>query len=101
MSNRTATVTRNTKETQISLALGLAIFVLLLRPVRAGHRVILVTLGVLWIWIAWAFFWERYASINWASAYVAPMFGLQGVLFLGSPWWVDRLCLSQADQSPT
>jgi hypothetical protein len=65
-----------------SLALGLTIFVLLLRPTRSGHRIIPAILGVLWIGIAWAFFWERYASINWAAVYTAPFFGLQGVALL-------------------
>jgi hypothetical protein len=66
----------------ISLALGLAILVLLLRPTRASNRAILTILGVLWLWIAWAFFWERYADVNWTSTYVAPLFGLQGLWFL-------------------
>lgn len=66
----------------VSLALGLAIFLLVLRPTHASHRVIPAILGAFWIWIAWAFFWERYGSINWASVYLAPLFGLQGVAFL-------------------
>jgi hypothetical protein len=66
----------------ISLALGFVIFALLLRPTRTSHRVILAILGALWIWIAWAFFREHYAAINWASIYLAPLFGLQGVALL-------------------
>ena len=68
----------------ISLAFGLAIFVLLIRPTHAGHRAIQAILGFLWLWIAWAFFLEHFASINWASIYVAPLFGLQGLLLLWS-----------------
>jgi Family of unknown function (DUF6064) len=68
----------------LTVALGLAILVMLLRPVSARQRIIPVTLGALWIWIAWAFFWERYATINWASVYVAPVFGLEGFLLVGS-----------------
>ena len=63
----------------LSLALGFTILVLLLRPTSASHRIILAILGALWVWIAYAFFWERYAIINWASVYLAPLFGLQGV----------------------
>jgi Family of unknown function (DUF6064) len=66
----------------VSLALGLAIFCLLLRPTRGSHLLIPAILGALWILISWAFFWERYASINWASVYLAPLFGLQGVALL-------------------
>lgn len=66
----------------ISIALGVGILWLLLRPRPAGHRMIPVILGALWIWIAWAFFAERYASINWGAAYVAPVFALQGVALM-------------------
>ena len=59
------------------------------RPVAAGcgrygraHRLLPAVLGVLWLWVAWAFFWERYATINWAAAYVAPLFALQGLALL-------------------
>lgn len=66
----------------VSLVCGVAIFRLLLRPKPISHRLIPAIIGVLWIWIAWAFFWERYASINWAAIYLAPLFGLQGLALL-------------------
>ena len=66
----------------VSLALGLVIFYRLLRPIPRGHRIIPAILGVIWIWISWTFFWERYASITWASVYLAPLFALQGVVLL-------------------
>jgi hypothetical protein len=68
----------------LTIALGLAIAIMLRRPVWARERIIPVLLGGLWLWIAWAFFWERYATINWASVYVAPVFALQGLLLVGS-----------------
>jgi hypothetical protein len=68
----------------LTLILGLAIFTLLLRkPTRATDRLIPALVGALWMWIAWAFFWERYATINWAALYVAPAFALQGLLLIG------------------
>jgi hypothetical protein len=66
----------------LSLALGFTILALLLRPTSAGHRIIWTILGTLWVWIAYAFFWERYAIINWAFVYLAPLFGLQGVALI-------------------
>jgi Family of unknown function (DUF6064) len=61
-------------------ALGVAILYLLVRrPLNRGHRAIPAILGALWIWIAWAFLWQRYATINWASAYMAPIFVMQGL----------------------
>ncbi|MGD9827153.1 MAG: DUF6064 family protein [Hyphomicrobiaceae bacterium] len=62
------------------LGLGLAV------TVRAeGARLqarLLALLGGAWLWIAWAFFWERYATINWAAPYVAPAFALQGLILI-------------------
>ncbi|WP_119301540.1 DUF6064 family protein [Dongia deserti] len=68
------------------LAGGLA----LLRP-KAASRVIPLLLAVLWAWVAWSFFWNRYATINWAAIYVAPIFALQAMLLfvLGGPRQVD------------
>jgi hypothetical protein len=70
------------------LAGGLA----LLRPRAAAHAVPIL-LAILWTWIAWSFFWTRYATINWAAAYVAPLFGLQAALLLvigaASRWEFD------------
>src|SRR5262245_55621832 len=61
------------------LASGLALF----RPSVAA-RIVPIFLAILWAWIAWSFFWTRYATINWAAIYVAPLFALQGVLLLAS-----------------
>jgi hypothetical protein len=70
------------------LAGGLA----LLRPRAAAHAVPIL-LAILWAWIAWSFFWTRYATINWAAVYVAPLFALQAALLLvigaASRWEFD------------
>ncbi len=80
----------------LSVALGLAILFVLLRPTRGRHRIVPALLGALWIWVAWAFLWERYATINWASAYVAPVFALQGLALL---WFgTVRKCLAFAQR---
>ncbi|MBK4723283.1 MFS transporter permease [Azospirillum sp. YIM DDC1] len=64
----------------LMLLLGAAILLWLIRPRTWSHRVIAGTLAVLWAWSAWSFLWERYATINWAASYVAPLFALQAVL---------------------
>jgi Family of unknown function (DUF6064) len=66
----------------LTAVLGLAILFMLLRPVRARERLIPVLLGTLWIWVAWSFLAERYATINWAAVYVAPAFALEGLLLV-------------------
>jgi hypothetical protein len=66
----------------LTAVLGLAILFMLLRPVRARERLVPVLLGTLWIWVAWSFFAERYAAINWAAVYIAPAFALEGLLLI-------------------
>ena len=68
----------------LTLALGVVIACMLVRPSALRLRFILTIVGALWIWIAWAFFWERYATINWASPYVAPAFALEGLMLVGA-----------------
>lgn len=50
--------------------------------VRAWRPTVLV-LAAIWLWVGWAFLWERYATINWAASYVAIAFGVQAVLLAG------------------
>lgn len=68
----------------VTVALGLAIAVALIRPNAQRIRLVLIVLGALWILVAWAFFWERYTTINWAAVYAAPVYALQGLLLVGA-----------------
>lgn len=65
----------------ITLALGLATGLLVLKRNVARCRLVWGLLGLSWIWTGWSFFSVQYAAINWAAAYVAPVFWLQGLLF--------------------
>lgn len=67
----------------LTITLGLAMIYLIARPAPARGRIILLISGVTWLWIAWSFFWQRYATINWAAAYVAPFAALEGILLIG------------------
>lgn len=77
-----------------TLAAGLAVLALaLLRPRRHARWSALI-LAVLWAWVAWSFLWQRYAEINWAARYAAPVFALQAALLLAAAWHdppIDRL----------
>lgn len=64
------------------VALGLAAS----RRAGAG-RVLAALLAAIWLWVGWAFHWQRYASINWAAPYFALAFALQAVLLLGLGAW--------------
>jgi hypothetical protein len=64
------------------LGLAISLLFVLLRPTPARDRVIAAALGLVCIWVGWAFLWERYAAVNWAMLYIAPAFGSQGALLL-------------------
>ena len=66
----------------LTTALCLAVFLRLLKPSPRGIKQALALYGVLWLWMAVAFFWQRYASINWTSIYIAPFALLQGLFLL-------------------
>ncbi len=63
-------------------ALVVAIAVCLRRGNENATRAILAILAAMWLWIAWAFHFERYATINWAALHVAAAFAVQGLLLL-------------------
>lgn len=43
-------------------------------------RLAAAVLAPMWLWVGWAFHWQRYAPINWAAEYFAMAFALEGLL---------------------
>ncbi|HEX6015786.1 MAG TPA: DUF6064 family protein, partial [Geminicoccaceae bacterium] len=68
----------------VAVALGIAILTLLRWPSVRQGRAITAALAACWLWVAWAFHLERYATINWAATYFAAAFALQALLLA---WW--------------
>jgi Family of unknown function (DUF6064) len=66
----------------LALAIGGFILVLLRNPSPRLGGFVAAMLGLLWAWIAAAFLWKRYSTINWAATYLAPLFLLQSLLLL-------------------
>jgi hypothetical protein len=66
----------------LTLAAGLIIILLIARRPATWARWIAFILAILWVFVGWSFLWNRYATINWAAAYVAPAFAVEGVLLL-------------------
>lgn len=65
------------------MAVGAALTVLAIAgPAWARARAVPLLLGAVWLWVAWAFLWHRYASINWAVTYLAPLFLVEAGLLL-------------------
>jgi hypothetical protein len=67
----------------VALGLGLVILALIFRPARQQGRLISAILAVLLAWVAWAFLWKRYATINWAATYFAWAFAIEALLLAG------------------
>jgi len=66
----------------LALALGAAVLLLGRRGGERAGRAIAVILALCWLWVAWGFYWQRYASINLAAAYFAWAWGVQALLLL-------------------
>ena len=61
------------------LALGAALCV---AGMQGRSRAGLAMLAACWLWVAWAFHLQRYATINWAATWFAAAFAIEGVLLL-------------------
>ena len=53
------------------IALGMVMLGYLLRGGAGQGRIVTAILAACWLWVAWAFHMERYATINWAARYFA------------------------------
>lgn len=66
-----------------AIALGFAMLWLVRRGSgRNGARIAAGILALTWVWVGWAFFLERYATINPAASYFAALFGLEALLLM-------------------
>jgi hypothetical protein len=66
----------------LAAAAGLAIAAMLWKPRPWQGRVVAVLLAACWLWIAWAYFLTRYATIDWAAPYVAAAFAGEALLLV-------------------
>jgi hypothetical protein len=64
----------------LTLAIGLAILALMARGGDRWNRAADLLLAACWLWVAWAFLFNRYATINWAATWFAGLFVVQAVL---------------------
>ena len=66
---------------QLAAVALLAILVWLAAARPANHaRLIAAGLALAWAFTGWAFVWSRYATINWAAEYLAPLFAIEALL---------------------
>lgn len=62
------------------LALGAGLAVFMWRGGERAGRAAAAIVALGWLWVAWAFHWQRYASIHVAAGHFALAFGLQALL---------------------
>jgi hypothetical protein len=62
----------------VTIAAGFAALWLVWRGVYG--RIVAAVLAAAWIFVAWAYHWERYATINTAAPYYAVGFAVEGLL---------------------
>jgi len=66
----------------LALLVGLVMLALMRNRGPSQSRVISAALVAAWLWVAWAYHYTRYASINWAATYFAGAFALEALLLL-------------------
>ena len=77
----------------VMLAVGAAMLALATLRLRQSARLVAILFAVLWAWVGWSFVWERYATINWAAVYAAPLFAIEALLFVILGGAFNRLSL--------
>jgi Family of unknown function (DUF6064) len=64
------------------LMAGTIALALTLSPREGAARLQAVLLAAAFVWVGWAFHWQRYATINWAARYLAFAFWVQAALLM-------------------
>lgn len=66
----------------VFFVLGAIVLVLWQQRSKMAAQALAVILALCWLWVAWAYHWQRYAQINWAANYYALAFALEAILLL-------------------
>ena len=77
----------------VGVAIGLAIIALLMVKGATRERIIAVLLAGCWLWIGWAFHYQRYTQINWVAPWIAVAFALEALLLAAAGGIARRIVL--------
>jgi hypothetical protein len=66
----------------LTIGVGGALWLALWQQRARALQVATALLGAAWLWVAWAFHWQRFAVINWAATGFAAAFAIEGLLLL-------------------
>ena len=78
---------------------GVAILLLLRRGGAGPERAIPTILAGGWLWVAWGFHFQRYATINWAATWFAAAFAAEALLLIWTGVIRGRLAFGAADSA--
>ena len=72
-------------------ALGFTLLMLMRYGGAWRGRAIAAILALFWLWVAWAYLFERYGTINWMAYYFAMGFAVEAILLIISGIVLNRL----------
>ena len=75
----------------VALAFGCVVLALMWRPRERQGRFIAAILVACWMWVAWAFHWRHFLTINWAATYFAGAFAVEAFLLVIYGVFLNRL----------
>ena len=75
----------------LAIILGVTILLLVLRNPPWQGRVISFILAACWLWVAWVYHHQHYASINWLADYYAIGFSLEAMLLIWAGAFRNKL----------
>ena len=78
------------------VAIGFAIVLFLIGKRGHRERIIAGLLAACWLWVAYAFHFQRYAQINWAATWFAVAFAFEALLLVAVGVLAGRLVLQRA-----
>src|SRR5262249_25476480 len=67
----------------LTLPPGAAMLWMIWRGGTMSGHVAGVILGAAWLFVGWAYHWQRYMDINWGAEYYAAGFAVEGLLLIG------------------
>jgi hypothetical protein len=80
----------------VGVAIGVAIIVLLITNRGGRDRIVAGLLAACWLWIGFAFHYQRYAQINWVAPWFAAAFTLEALLLAALGVLAPRVVLRPA-----
>jgi len=65
----------------VAILACIALLYLFRRPFKKFDKATVMIVTASWLWVAWAFHWQRFANIHWVASHYAFFFVVQAALF--------------------